>query len=30
MAEKHGEDAVVVFNCSGRGDKDMDTIAANI
>jgi len=30
MAETHGEDAVVVFNCSGRGDKDMDTIAANI
>ena len=30
MADAHGDDAVVIFNCSGRGDKDMDTIAANI
>jgi tryptophan synthase beta chain len=27
LAQKLGEDAVIVFNCSGRGDKDMDTIA---
>ncbi|MEM8559953.1 MAG: tryptophan synthase subunit beta, partial [Bacteroidota bacterium] len=25
-----GPDDVVVVNCSGRGDKDMETIAANL
>jgi tryptophan synthase beta chain len=30
LAEERGEDAVIVFNCSGRGDKDMETIAKNI
>ncbi len=29
LAEERGEDAVLVFNCSGRGDKDMQTIAAH-
>ncbi|PEN12890.1 tryptophan synthase subunit beta [Longibacter salinarum] len=27
LADQLGEDAVIVFNCSGRGDKDMETIA---
>lgn len=30
LAEQHGDDAVLVFNCSGRGDKDMDTIAKRL
>jgi tryptophan synthase beta chain len=30
LAEEHGPDAVLVFNCSGRGDKDMETIAEHI
>jgi tryptophan synthase beta chain len=30
LAEERGEDAVLVFNCSGRGDKDMETIAKHI
>jgi tryptophan synthase beta chain len=30
LAEERGEDAVIVFNCSGRGDKDMETIAKNM
>jgi tryptophan synthase beta chain len=30
LAEERGEDAIIVFNCSGRGDKDMETIAKNI
>jgi tryptophan synthase beta chain len=30
LAEDRGEDAVIVFNCSGRGDKDMETIAKNM
>lgn len=30
LAEKHGDDAVLVFNCSGRGDKDMSTIAQHL
>jgi tryptophan synthase beta chain len=30
LAEERGEDSVIVFNCSGRGDKDMETIAKNI
>jgi tryptophan synthase beta chain len=30
LAEERGEDAVLVFNCSGRGDKDMDTIATHV
>ena len=30
VAEERGEEAVVVFNCSGRGDKDMDTIARRL
>jgi len=30
LAAEHGDDAVLVFNCSGRGDKDMETIAANL
>ena len=30
LAEERGEDAVIVFNCSGRGDKDMETIAKNL
>jgi len=27
LARDLGDDAVIVFNCSGRGDKDMETIA---
>jgi tryptophan synthase beta chain len=27
LARELGEDGVIVFNCSGRGDKDMETIA---
>jgi len=27
LARDLGNDAVIVFNCSGRGDKDMETIA---
>jgi tryptophan synthase beta chain len=27
LAEELGEDGIIVFNCSGRGDKDMETIA---
>lgn len=30
LAEGRGEDAVLVFNCSGRGDKDMETIAKHL
>jgi tryptophan synthase beta chain len=30
LAEERGEDAVLVFNCSGRGDKDMETIAQHV
>jgi tryptophan synthase beta chain len=30
LAEERGEDAVLVFNCSGRGDKDMQTIAKHL
>ena len=30
LAEERGEDAVLVFNCSGRGDKDMETIAKHM
>ncbi|MFB6232179.1 MAG: tryptophan synthase subunit beta [Salinibacter sp.] len=30
LAEERGEDAVLVFNCSGRGDKDMETIAEHL
>ena len=30
LAEEHGDDAVLVFNCSGRGDKDMETIADHL
>lgn len=30
LADERGEDAVIVFNCSGRGDKDMDTIVQNL
>jgi hypothetical protein len=29
LAKERGDDAVLVFNCSGRGDKDMETIAVN-
>ena len=30
LADDRGEDAVLVFNCSGRGDKDMETIAKHV
>lgn len=30
LVEECGEDAVLVFNCSGRGDKDMETIAEHL
>lgn len=30
LVEKRGDDAVLVFNCSGRGDKDMETIARHL
>ena len=30
LAQERGDDAVIVFNCSGRGDKDMETIAKRI
>jgi tryptophan synthase beta chain len=30
LAEERGDDAVLVFNCSGRGDKDMETIAKHL
>jgi tryptophan synthase beta chain len=30
LAEELGEGAVLVLNCSGRGDKDMATIAAHV
>jgi len=30
LAADRGDDAVLVFNCSGRGDKDMDTIAQRL
>ncbi|MEM0961286.1 MAG: tryptophan synthase subunit beta [Bacteroidota bacterium] len=30
LAEELGEGATLVLNCSGRGDKDMATIAANL
>ncbi|MFB6273310.1 MAG: tryptophan synthase subunit beta [Salinibacter sp.] len=30
LAAERGEDAVLVFNCSGRGDKDMETIAEHL
>jgi tryptophan synthase beta chain len=30
LTEQRGSDAVLVFNCSGRGDKDMDTIAEHL
>jgi tryptophan synthase beta chain len=30
LAAERGDDAVLVFNCSGRGDKDMETIAKHL
>lgn len=30
LAEQRGDDAVLVLNCSGRGDKDMETIAEHL
>jgi tryptophan synthase beta chain len=30
LVEELGEEAVLVFNCSGRGDKDMETIAGEL
>ena len=30
LAQELGDDAVIVFNCSGRGDKDMETIAKHM
>jgi len=30
LADALGENAVIVFNCSGRGDKDMETIAGGL
>jgi tryptophan synthase beta chain len=30
LVERLPADAVIVLNCSGRGDKDMETIAANM
>ena len=30
LAGERGEDALIVFNCSGRGDKDMETIAKHV
>jgi tryptophan synthase beta chain len=30
LADERGDDAVLVFNCSGRGDKDMETIAQHL
>lgn len=30
LAEERGTEAVIVFNCSGRGDKDMETIAKHL
>ncbi|PSQ95880.1 MAG: tryptophan synthase subunit beta [Bacteroidetes bacterium SW_9_63_38] len=30
LADERGDGAVIVFNCSGRGDKDMETIAENL
>ena len=30
LADALGENAVIVFNCSGRGDKDMETIADHL
>ncbi len=30
LADEMGEEAVIVFNCSGRGDKDMATIVAHL
>jgi tryptophan synthase beta chain len=30
LANTHGDDAILVFNCSGRGDKDMQTIARHV
>ncbi len=30
LAEERGDDAVLVLNCSGRGDKDMETIARHL
>lgn len=30
LAEERRKDAVLVFNCSGRGDKDMETLAEHL
>lgn len=30
VAAERGDDAVIVFNCSGRGDKDMGTISNHL
>jgi len=30
LAQELGSDGVIVFNCSGRGDKDMSTIAKHV
>jgi tryptophan synthase beta chain len=30
LADDLGPDGVIVFNCSGRGDKDMSTIAKHV
>ena len=30
LAQRLGEDAVIVLNCSGRGDKDMGTISEHL
>jgi len=30
LAKDRGDTAVLVFNCSGRGDKDMETIAKHV
>jgi tryptophan synthase beta chain len=30
LAQELGPDGVIVFNCSGRGDKDMSTIAKHV
>ena len=30
LAQELGDDDIIVFNCSGRGDKDMETIARSL
>lgn len=30
LAKERGDDAILVLNCSGRGDKDMETIARHL